>query len=162
VGGDHGRDGGFGGGGGANRGGGGGGGYSGGGGGESYHHGGGGGGSYNSSNSRLGGINSLRHGFVRIRKIEANSPLEFTAQRLLLRTNSKSTGYLRYLMISSMGYRIATEKEVKTSRIATTPPSANKWPASVQIMPRNFPSLVNEYGFDSGDHGTRAWWVVKE
>ena len=25
----------------------------------------------------------------------------------------------------------------------------------------NLPNRVNEYGFDTGTHGSRAWWVVK-
>ena len=28
-------------------------------------------------------------------------------------------------------------------------------------MPRNLPNKINEFGFDTGNHGSRAWWVVK-
>lgn len=47
------------------------------------------------------------------------------------------------------------------AREASTPGGVNAWTATRQIKPRNLPNKVNEYGFDTGSHGARAWWVVK-
>ena len=68
----------------------------------------------------------------------------------------------RAYLMSKLGYRYATTAEVTKAKEAATPGSVNKWSASRPIQPRNLPAKVNEYGFDSNDHGSRAWWVVKE
>ena len=41
------------------------------------------------------------------------------------------------------------------------PSTINQYTATNQVVPRNLPGKVNEYGFDVGFHGSRAWWVVK-
>ena len=68
----------------------------------------------------------------------------------------------RNYLMSKLGHRYATTAEVTKAKEAATPGSVNKWSASRPIQPRNLPAKVNEYGFDSYDHGSRAWWVVKE
>ena len=63
--------------------------------------------------------------------------------------------------IQSTGHRWAKMVETSLAREAATPGGVNQWSASNQVKPRNLPSQVNEYGFDVGNHGNRAWWVVK-
>ena len=68
----------------------------------------------------------------------------------------------RDYFMDTLGYRWASIAELSVAREAATPGSVNQWNATNQVMPRNLPNQVNEYGFDVGNHGTRAWWVVKE
>ena len=63
--------------------------------------------------------------------------------------------------IQSTGHRWAKMVETSLAREAATPGGVNQWSASNQVKPRNLPGQVNEYGFDVGNHGNRAWWVVK-
>ena len=68
----------------------------------------------------------------------------------------------RDFFMEALGYRWASIAELSVAREAATPGTVNQWEATNQVKPRNLPSRVNEYGFDVGNHGTRAWWVVKE
>ena len=68
----------------------------------------------------------------------------------------------RDFFMNDLGYRWASIAELSIAREAATPGTVNKWDATNQVKPRNLPNRVNEYGFDTGNHGTRAWWVVKE
>ena len=79
-----------------------------------------------------------------------------------MNTNNQVTADGRNYLMSKLGYRYATTAEVTKAKEAATPGSVNRWSASRRIRPRNLPATVNEYGFDSYDHGSRAWWVVKE
>jgi hypothetical protein len=171
LGGDHSRDGGFGGGGGSNNtGGGGGGGYSGGAGENNTKNGGwlrapgGGGGSFNSGSEKLASVNESKNGFVRIRKVQANTPLVPTTLSTLLYDDRWSSGSLRFKLEQALGsgYRIATTEEVQKAREAATAGGVNQWTANRPVQPRNLPNKVNEYGFDTGNHGNRAWWIVQE
>ena len=64
--------------------------------------------------------------------------------------------------IDALGHRWAKLVEVSRAREAATPGTINQWGANRQVKPRSLPLQVNEYGFDVGsDHGSRAWWVVK-
>ena len=164
TGGDWNRDGGFGGGGGADRGAAGGGGYSGGAGSNGYHESGGGGGSYNSGSEKLAMVNESKNGFVRIRKIQASTPLAPSTLSKLLYDDRRSSGSLRFKLEQALGtgYRYATPEEVQKASEAATAGGVNEWSANRPVQPRNLPNKVNEYGFDTGDHGTRAWWVVQE
>ena len=171
LGGDHNRDGGFGGGGGsAGYGGGGGGGFS-GGAGENHDKNnqrvrgtGGGAGSFNSGSEKIALVNESKNGFVRIRKIQANTPLVPTTLSKLLYEDRWSSGSLRFNLaqVLGAGYRYATPEEVQKASEAATAGGVNRWTANRPVQPRNLPNKVNEYGFDTGDHGTRAWWVVQE
>jgi hypothetical protein len=68
----------------------------------------------------------------------------------------------RDFFMNDLGYRWASIAELSIAREAATPGTVNEWDATNQVKPRNLPGRVNEYGFDTGNHGTRAWWVVKE
>jgi hypothetical protein len=73
-----------------------------------------------------------------------------------------STKQGRDFFMNDLGYRWASIAELSIAREAATPGTVNSWDATNQVKPRNLPNRVNEYGFDTGNHGTRAWWVVKE
>jgi len=159
-------EGGFGGGGGSysNDGGGGGGGYSGGGGGGGHGQGsGGGGGSFtsDSNGTLLSGINS-QHGKVIITYLPNGGNLSLSINKSLLDHRLCSTVSGNMLLMNSLGYRLATPEEVQKASEAATAGGVNRWTANRPIQPRNLPNKVNEYGFDTGDHGERAWWVVEE
>jgi len=68
----------------------------------------------------------------------------------------------RDFFMNDLGYRWASIAELSIAREAATPGTVNEWDATNQVQPRNLPKQINEYGFDTGNHGTRAWWVVKE
>ena len=68
----------------------------------------------------------------------------------------------RDFFMNDLGYQWATIPELSIARDAATPGTTNKWDATNQVKPRNLPKQVNEYGFDTGNHGTRAWWVIKD
>jgi hypothetical protein len=76
--------------------------------------------------------------------------------------NQRVTQAGRDFFMDTLGYRWASIAELSAAREAATPGTVNQWTATNQIIPRNLPGQVNEYGFDVGNHGTRAWWVVKE
>ena len=165
---NNGKDGGFGGGGGSysRDGGGGGGGYSGGGGGGGSGDGSGGGGgsySYDSNATIIAGYNS-DHGAVKIVFLPNDEGHFISFQQTLLDHKNFAANQIRQKLINSLGngYRYSTENELTKAKEAATPGSINKWTAIRPIQPRNLPTKVNEYGFDSYDHGNRAWWVVKE
>ena len=67
----------------------------------------------------------------------------------------------RDVYMNAVGHRWAKQAELSLAREASTPGSINAWTANRPVMPRNLPNRVNEYGFDTGTHGSRAWWVVK-
>ena len=76
--------------------------------------------------------------------------------------NQRVTQAGRDYFMEALGYRWASIAELSVAREAATPGTVNQWEATNQVEPRNLPSQVNEYGFDVGNHGTRAWWVVKD
>jgi hypothetical protein len=67
----------------------------------------------------------------------------------------------RQVFMQAIGHRWAKVAETSLAREAATPGTVNQWEASNPVKPRNLPDKVNEYGFDVGNHGARAWWVVK-
>jgi hypothetical protein len=141
---------------------GGGGGYSGGGGsgGSSGDDEGGGGGSYNSGSNQLNSSSfGDGHGYVRIFLTEGINP---GRPKIILINSSLSGSQHPLLEALGTGYRYATPEEVQKASEAATAGGVNRWTANRPIQPRNLPNKVNEYGFDTGDHGERAWWVVQE
>lgn len=76
--------------------------------------------------------------------------------------NQRVTQAGRDFFMDTLGYRWASIAELSAAREAATPGTVNQWESTNQVKPRNLPGQVNEYGFDVGNHGTRAWWVVKE
>ena len=141
---------------------GGGGGYSGGGGSGSSnsHDSGGGGGSYNSGSNQLNASSSGGgHGYVRIFRAEGINP---GRPKIILIKPSLTGSQLPLLEALGNDFRLATAEEVQKAREAATAGSVNQWTANRPIQPRNLPNKVNEYGFDTGSHGTSAWWIVQE
>jgi hypothetical protein len=80
---------------------------------------------------------------------------------ILMDSNLKVTPLGRDVYMNAVGHRWAKQAELSLAREASTPGSINAWTANRPVMPRNLPDRVNEYGFDTGTHGSRAWWVVK-
>ena len=80
---------------------------------------------------------------------------------VLMETNLQATPAGKDFFMNAVGHRWAKQAELSLAREASTPGGVNAWTATRQIQPRNLPNKVNEYGFDTGSHGARAWWVVK-
>ena len=78
-----------------------------------------------------------------------------------LETNMQATEAGKNIFVQSVGHRWAKIGEISLAREASTSGSINQWTATRPIYPRNLPNKVNEYGFDTGSHGARAWWVVR-
>lgn len=78
-----------------------------------------------------------------------------------LETNMQATEAGKGIFVQSVGHRWAKMGELALAREASTSGSINQWTATRPIYPRNLPNKVNEYGFDTGAHGSRAWWVVR-
>jgi hypothetical protein len=81
---------------------------------------------------------------------------------VLLSSNGQSTKAGRDQFVQATGYRWASYLETLSAREASTPGTVNQWASTRPIVPRNLPLYVNEYGFDTGSHGSRAWWVVDQ
>jgi hypothetical protein len=98
-------------------------------------------------------------------KLENGKILNSNDESFLENTSNdySSIGKLgRDFFMNDLGYRWASIAELSIAREAATPGTVNEWDATNQVKPRNLPKQINEYGFDTGNHGTRAWWVVKE
>ncbi len=80
---------------------------------------------------------------------------------VLMETNLQASPAGKDFFMNAIGHRWAKQAELSLAREASTPGGINAWTATRQIQPRNLPDKVNEYGFDTGSHGARAWWVVK-
>lgn len=81
---------------------------------------------------------------------------------VLVNASLETTSSGRKAFIDALGYRWAGIDEIAYAREAATPGKTNVWGATNQVVPRNLPAKVNEYGFDVGEHGNRAWWVIKD
>ena len=82
--------------------------------------------------------------------------------KIILITTSLTGSQLPLLEALGNDFRFATAEEVQKAREAATVGGVNRWTANRPVQPRNLPNKVNEYGFDTGDHGERAWWVIEE
>ena len=80
-------------------------------------------------------------------------------------TNTRNT------LLAALGsnYRFATTAEVTKAREAATPGTENAWDPTNQVVPRNRPYKVNEYGFDVVTKGSNTsnpysgkYWVIRE
>ena len=67
----------------------------------------------------------------------------------------------RAFLFSRMGLREATAAELQYVREAGTPGVINQWTPRFQVGPNRWPQAVNAWGFDSGNWGSDARWVVK-
>ena len=90
----------------------------------------------------------------------ANDRISDTNGTVLLKTNLKVSPAGKDAFMNAVGYRWAKQAELTLAKEASTPGAINAWTPTGQIMPRNLPKKVNEFGFDTGNHGSRAWWVV--
>jgi hypothetical protein len=76
-------------------------------------------------------------------------------------SNLRQEGRDHFLQAFGAGYRWATSDEITKAREAATPGSVNTFTASNQVKPRNLPSQVNEYGFDTSGSSSN-YHIVKE
>ena len=91
-----------------------------------------------------------------------NSTITNGSGTIYLNASKQATAQGQTFFMTKLGHRWATSTEVNNAKIAATPGTTNTWAASRPVSPRGLPKNVNEYGFDTGNHGTRAWWVVKQ
>jgi hypothetical protein len=96
---------------------------------------------------------------VRIFRAEGINP---GRPKIILITPILTGSQLPLLEALGNDFRFATAEEVQKAREAATPGSVNQWTANRPVQPRNLPNKVNEYGFDTGSHGTSAWWIVEK
>jgi len=66
----------------------------------------------------------------------------------------------RQFLYERLGVRAATASEVARALEGNIPGTINKWTPRFTVGPGVRPKLVNEYGFDTGDWGSTARWVV--
>lgn len=78
----------------------------------------------------------------------------------ILCDNTNTTTLGRSYVYGKMNVREATAVEVKWAREAALPDNTNRWASALNVGGR--PKSVNEYGFDTGDWGTNAFWVVPQ
>jgi hypothetical protein len=90
-----------------------------------------------------------------------NERIKDTNGTVLLETNLQVSPAGKNAFMNAIGHRWAKQAELSLAKEASTPGGVNAWTPTGQIMPRNLPNKVNEFGFDTGSHGSRAWWVVK-
>jgi hypothetical protein len=81
---------------------------------------------------------------------------------VLVESGGQSTDAGRERFIEAVGERWASYLEVWSAKQGAVPGSVESRSARNPIIPRNLPSAVNEYGFDVGNYGNRAWWIVSE
>lgn len=79
----------------------------------------------------------------------------------LLAQGADTTDAGRAFLFNRIGVREANAVEVARAR--TGPAGVtNQWTPRITIGPEDRPKAVNEYGFDTGDWGSDAWWVVRD
>lgn len=107
---------------------------------------------------------------------DGNSTSEITYNGTQILHQSSNGGWVngtntRNTLLAALGsnYRFATTAEVTKAREAATPGTENAWDPTNQVVPRNLPYKVNEYGFDVVNKGSNTsnpypgyWWVIKE
>jgi hypothetical protein len=81
---------------------------------------------------------------------------------VLLNTDGRSTSAGRDVFIDAVGHRWASFLEVWSAKQGAVSGSVETRDPINPIIPRNLPNAVNEYGFDVGNYGSDAWWVVSE
>ncbi len=91
----------------------------------------------------------------------ANDKIKDANGTILLETNLQVSPAGKDAFMNAIGHRWAKQAELSLAKEASTPGGINAWTPTGQIMPRNLPNKINEFGFDTGNHGSRAWWVVK-
>lgn len=83
----------------------------------------------------------------------------YDGQLLAEGTNTSAAG--RSFLFERIGVREATAAEVARARIGASGVT-NQWTPRATVGPGDRPKALNEFGFDTGNWGDNAWWVVKE
>lgn len=83
----------------------------------------------------------------------------YDGQILAQETSTTDAG--RAFLFDRLGVRESSAAE-RTRARAGSAGVTNQWTPRVTVGPEDRPRAVNEYGFDTGDWGSDAWWVVKE
>lgn len=78
--------------------------------------------------------------------------------QLLCDTAGTTTAAGRAFVYEKMAVRLATTQEVSWAAQGSLSGATNQWDAARTVGGR--PPKVNEYGFDTGNWGANAWWVV--
>lgn len=71
--------------------------------------------------------------------------------------NNTTTNGQAYIY-AKMNVRQATATEVSWASLGSNTSITNQWTPTISVAGR--PKAVNEYGFDTGNWGASAWWVV--
>ncbi len=66
----------------------------------------------------------------------------------------------RQFLFERLGVREATQAETRRALEGNVPGTVNQWTPRFTVGPSDRPKKVNEYGFDTGDWGSTARWVV--
>lgn len=78
----------------------------------------------------------------------------------VLADTSATTSDGREFLFERMGVAEATADQVQRCKEASTPGTVNRWTPTFQVGPGDRPKQINEYGFDTGNWGSDARWVV--
>jgi hypothetical protein len=71
--------------------------------------------------------------------------------------NNTTTNGMAYIF-AKMNVRPATAAEVAWASAGPNVGVTNQWAPSITVNGR--PKAINEYGFDTGNWGANAWWIV--
>lgn len=84
---------------------------------------------------------------------------DYDGQILAQETETTAAG--RAFLLSRLGVREAVAAELARARIGSSGVT-NQWTPRATVGPGDRPKALNEFGFDTGNWGDNAWWVVKE
>lgn len=79
----------------------------------------------------------------------------------VLASGTTTTSAGRAFLFARMGVREATASELQYVREAGIPGVVHQWTPRYQVGPKRWPQVVNPWGFDTGNWGPSAWWVVR-
>lgn len=83
----------------------------------------------------------------------------FDTQLLCNGDYNTTTNGMAYIF-AKMNVRLATAQEVQWASEGAVAGNTNQWTPTMVVGGR--PMAVNEYGFDTGNWGPNAWWVVPQ
>jgi hypothetical protein len=92
--------------------------------------------------------------------VTTNAPTDIRTNVAVRLLEGYTTPAGRQFLFRRMNVREATEAEVQRAMAANTPGFTNRWTPRISVGPDRFPRRVNQYGFDTGNWGPDAWWVV--
>jgi sugar lactone lactonase YvrE len=79
----------------------------------------------------------------------------------VLASGTTTTAEGRAFLLGRMGVREANPGELQYVREASISGVVHQWAPRYQVGPLRWPRTVNPWGFDTGNWGPGAWWVVK-